>query len=377
MITPLQGCIQKLDFRSVDIPLNESFKISGGGSEVARILLLRWTSDSGEFGWGEAAPFPAYDGYDRETVVDSLKAITPLLDDIELRDIYRISDTLGGQIPGPLLAALEMAWFDLKGRIEGIPVYEIFGGIQQEELKTGITVVVGDSDHAERSAMKFQKQGFRRLKIKIQGDVELDIARIEAVHRCASDAQLLLDANCGYSKVDAVRLVSEIEKRSLPVSFIEQLFDPSDSDAQRSLSEFSSIPMLADESCTRSDEVLNLIQKGGFDGINLKTQKSGVLEAVRMQELAQKQKARLMIGGMVESPLSMTFSAHLATSLGGFDWIDLDTPLFMPDHPFSGGIDFKGDIVLLNNTAGHGVVPTDQHRTFVESDWATVWQKGA
>jgi len=315
MISPLQGRIQKLDFRSVDIPLNESFQISGGGSEVARILLLRWTSDSGEFGWGEAAPFPAYDGYDR--------------------------------------------------------------GIQQEELKTGITVVIGDSYHAERSAMKFLKQGFRRLKIKIQGDVELDIARIEAVHRCASDAQLLLDANCGYSEVDAVRLVSEIEKRALPVSFIEQLFDPADSEAQRSLSDLSSIPMLADESCTRSDEVLNLIQQGGFDGINLKTQKSGVLEAVRMQELAQKQNARLMIGGMVESPLSMTFSAHLATSLGGFDWIDLDTPLFMPDHPFSGGIDFKGDIVLLNNTVGHGVVPTDQHRTFVEPDWATVWQKGA
>ena len=168
MISPLQGRIQKLDFRSVDIPLNESFQISGGGSEVARILLLRWTSDSGEFGWGEAAPFPAYDGYDRETVVDSLKAITPILDDIELRDIYRISDTLGGQIPGPLLAALEMAWFDLKGRMEGIPVDEIFGGIQQEELKTGITVVIGDSDHAERSAMKFLKQGFRRLKIKIR-----------------------------------------------------------------------------------------------------------------------------------------------------------------------------------------------------------------
>ena len=109
MISPLQGRIQKLDFRSVDIPLNESFQISGGGSEVARILLLRWTSDSGEFGWGEAAPFPAYDGYDRETVVDSLKALTPILDDIELGATYSISDILGGQLPGTLQATRELA----------------------------------------------------------------------------------------------------------------------------------------------------------------------------------------------------------------------------------------------------------------------------
>jgi hypothetical protein len=66
-----------------------------------------------------------------------------------------------------------------------------------------------------------------------------------------------------------------------------------------------------------------------------------------------------MIGGMVESILSMTFSAHFASGLGGFAYADLDTPLFVRSSPFTGGFRLdRGRIVLDGLERGVGVTLT-------------------
>jgi L-alanine-DL-glutamate epimerase-like enolase superfamily enzyme len=66
-----------------------------------------------------------------------------------------------------------------------------------------------------------------------------------------------------------------------------------------------------------------------------------------------------MIGGMVESILAMSVSACFATGLGGFKYVDLDTPMFITDSPFSGGFRQTGpEIDVRPISTGHGVVPT-------------------
>ena len=82
-----------------------------------------------------------------------------------------------------------------------------------------------------------------------------------------------------------------------------------------------------------------------------------------------------MIGGMVESPLSMTLSAHLVRGLGRFDWVDLDTPLFMKEHPFNGGIQFDSGIVHLKSAPGLGISLNPDFEGWASSDWVTVWQR--
>jgi hypothetical protein len=65
----------------------------------------------------------------------------------------------------------------------------------------------------------------------------------------------------------------------------------------------------------------------------------------------------LMIGGLVETRLAMTTSACLAGGVGGFTFVDLDTPLFIAKDPFKGG--FADDWPRLGLAAierGHGVL---------------------
>jgi hypothetical protein len=63
-----------------------------------------------------------------------------------------------------------------------------------------------------------------------------------------------------------------------------------------------------------------------------------------------------MVGGMVETELCMSTSACFAAGLGGFAFVDLDTPLFMQSRPLRGGYEQRGARLTLGSIqAGHGV----------------------
>ena len=70
--------------------------------------------------------------------------------------------------------------------------------------------------------------------------------------------------------------------------------------------------------------------------INLKLMKCGIWEAWESARVARAAGLRLMIGGMIESRLAMGCGAHLASGLGGFEFIDLDTPLWFSRDPMVG-----------------------------------------
>jgi L-alanine-DL-glutamate epimerase-like enolase superfamily enzyme len=63
-----------------------------------------------------------------------------------------------------------------------------------------------------------------------------------------------------------------------------------------------------------------------------------------------------MVGAMVETELGLTAAAHLAAGTGGFDFVDLDTHLFMEDSPFLAGFEQKGALLRLRGEPGLGMV---------------------
>jgi L-Ala-D/L-Glu epimerase len=90
-------------------------------------------------------------------------------------------------------------------------------------------------------------------------------------------------------------------------------------------------------------DVRELVSRRAADAINIKLMKSGVAGSLAMIEAAKAGGLRLMIGGMVESILAMTFSAQMAAGSGGFSWVDLDTPMFIANNPFKGGFTQDGE----------------------------------
>ncbi|MGB1661327.1 MAG: dipeptide epimerase [Planctomycetota bacterium] len=381
MNLPSTPQLQRMEIRTLNLELNESFAISGGAVDVVELVLFRLIDTAGNIGLGEAAPFPAYDGVTRDGVLEAIPRLDfsflehspPSQNSTE--SLSWIADQWSSEkVPGPLLAAVEMSWWDLLGQFLQMPVYQFFGD-HGHSAETGITIVVGDEIHARKSAERYRDQGFSDLKIKLSGDVQQDLSRMTAVRNAHPECRLLMDANGGFNLADAICFVEELSAHGLEVDFLEQPFPADSLEENRQLASHCPIPILADESCTSAESLRACFNEGAFSGVNLKTQKSGAWESVLIHKAALQSGKNLMIGGMVESPLSMTLSAHLVRGLGSFDWVDLDTPLFMKEHPFKGGIQFDSSIVQLKTDPGLGISLNPDFEGWASSEWIPVWQR--
>jgi L-alanine-DL-glutamate epimerase-like enolase superfamily enzyme len=228
-----------------------------------------------------------------------------------------------------------------------------------------MTITAGDARHAAAAAVACQKRGIHALKIKIGAQAPAaDVARIVAVHRATPGAKLLADANGGYTPEQAVAFLDELRQNQVPLELFEQ---PVERERWGELASLlisseksrpaSPVAICADESVRTAAELVALLREGGVDAVNVKPMKSGIVEALAIWNVATAAGLKLMIGGMLESVLAMSFSAHLAAGLGGFTYVDLDTPMFIREHPFTGGFEQEGArLSVARVEAGHGVV---------------------
>jgi L-Ala-D/L-Glu epimerase / N-acetyl-D-glutamate racemase len=254
------------------------------------------------------------------------------------------------------LAAFESALLDALCRRAKVSLWSFFGGAQKE-LVSDMTIPTGTAEHASSAAIRAVEAGFRTLKVKVGGaPFDHDRARLAAIVKAAPSTRLVLDANASLSADEALALLDTLGHEKGQVSLFEQPTAKLDLDGLRRVREHGGVPVAADESACSAADVLALIAARAVDAINIKTMKCGILEAMDMIAIARAAGLQLMIGGMVESKLSMTVSACLAAGQGGFSFVDLDTPWFLKDPPFQGGwVEERATLRLDQITSGHGV----------------------
>jgi L-alanine-DL-glutamate epimerase-like enolase superfamily enzyme len=312
-------------------------------------------------GIGEAAPFFTVSGETQDSAAAAVAECQRLVVGQDVRGLRRILPAISEACAEEAAArcAIEQALLDALLRHYRMPMWTFFGG-HGTELLTDLTITASDRGHAERAARAAAEAGFFVLKVKVGAGggagLSEDVARLRAIHEAAPHARLILDANGGYTAKEALELLAEIEACKIPVALFEQPVARSSPLELLEVGRRSRVPVCADESARSVADVRWLAESGAVRAINLKLMKTGLFETLAMYELARSAGLELMIGGMIESPLAMSMSAHLAAGLGGFTYVDLDTPLFIARHPFRGGFAQEGPRLRLGHvTAGHGV----------------------
>jgi L-alanine-DL-glutamate epimerase-like enolase superfamily enzyme len=234
-------------------------------------------------------------------------------------------------------------------------LFAFFGGAKPE-LITDITLTTGSPEQAAQQAARAYQGGFRTLKLKVGGAPLLhDLERLGRAESVAPDAGFILDANASMRPDEAIRLVRALGALRERVVLFEQ--PTSDVAGLRAVRE-SGIKVAADESARSLADVERIIDAQAADVVNVKIMKCGVVAALDMAVGARAAGLELMIGGMVETRLAMSTSACLAGGLGGFSFVDLDTPLFLAQDPFQGGFDAAWPhLRLAGIERGHGVTP--------------------
>ncbi len=352
--------IRALSVERLDIPLRAPFGIAGGAQELARNLLVTLELADGTRGYGEAAPFPAFNGETQASALAAIEAVRPRIEGADAREWRAIAamlrETIGNV--GSARCAIETAVLDALTRRAGMPLYVFFGGASNA-LETDMTITTGTVEEAAVAAREILGRGIRVIKVKIgAGDLVLDLARIGAIHAVAPDAPLILDGNGGMSADTTLALLGALRVQGLRPALLEQPVPADDREGLRQLTRWSGVPVAADESAASAASVLRLAAERAADVINIKLMKCGVVEALEIAAIARAAGLGLMIGGMVESMLAMTMSAHFAAGLGGFSFVDLDTPMFLAENPFNGGFRQHGARLSLDHiVAGHGVEP--------------------
>lgn len=349
--------IRRLGARPLDVPLKEPFGIAGGAQDLARNVLVTVTLEDGTEGLGEAAPLPAYNG---ETQADALAAIErarPVVEGADARAWRPIARALADRgATGSARCAIETAILDALARHQALPLTSFFGGAE-DALVTDMTITTGPIERSRAAARTIAAAGFATIKVKVgAADLDEDLARLAAIQAEAPDASLVVDANASLSADDAIALVRGAEREGARIALFEQPVGAADVDGLARVRLNAGVRVAADESATSAAAVLRLVEARAVDVVNIKLMKCGVAEALDIASVARAAGLGLMIGGNVETRLAMSMSACFAAGLGGFAFVDLDTPMFLAEDPFEGGYAQTGARLDVSQiVAGHGV----------------------
>jgi L-alanine-DL-glutamate epimerase-like enolase superfamily enzyme len=171
-----------------------------------------------------------------------------------------------------------------------------------------------------------------------------DVARVEAIRSGAPGLGLTLDANQGYTPNEALLCLEALDDRDIRPLMLEQPVHKDDYEGLRYVTQHTTIPVAADESASSAAAVARLLAMGAVNVVNIKLMKTGIVEALDIAALCRTTHTPLMIGAMIESRLASSAAAHFAAGLGGFRYIDLDTPMLLTEDPFTGGYEQRGGI---------------------------------
>lgn len=319
--------------------LNQPFRISSGQHDDLKNLLITLKLDDGTTGLGEAAVASHISGASFDATRRDLHAAGKLCAGQNVADISRISSELHRRFADntAVIGAVETALLDAWTRQRGIPLWRVFGK-QARVLQSDVTIVLADLKETRASIVRFYRQGFRMFKVKIGRDLDRDIKRLLMFKDLAPGCPVIVDANQGYTPAEMVRFVDELKRGQARLDLIEQPVPREDWQGLREIEHKTRIPVCADESARTLQDVHKIINNKLCSAVNIKIMKCGLLHGERIARLCQANGIRLMIGGMMESGIAMTASAHLAAGQGGFDYIDLDTPFFIKGaierHPY-------------------------------------------
>ena len=318
--------------------------VATGRVVTAENIIVRITLSSGARGYGEIAPFPEVGGEDRASC---LRVGTTLAQAAlgQPASGYRSLARAFGEMAASHPAArcgLEIALLDAFCRHLGVPLWEFWGGAEVRERETDITIPIADLDRTMVLARGWHGRGFRLFKMKVGIDVEQDIRRLEGVHRACSDIAFVVDANQGFEYEQCCFFVKEVKRFGGKIVLLEQPVRREELEALAELRRDTGVPVAADESVRTLQDVKAILEKRAADFINIKIMKSGVVDAMEIAEFARAAGLRLMIGGMVETRIAMGCSFAIVLGAGGFDYLDLDTPLLLAADPVKGGYRYEG-----------------------------------
>lgn len=266
--------IERIELFHVAVPLSKPFYptwIPGYPQTVNRFTLLRATTDDGVQGLAAGMAFER----EREGLGG---LIGPYLIGLDPTDIAAARQRLREvSYLGWRNYWMEAAFWDIRGKVEGKPVWALLGG--KEGARAPVYASTGEIHPPEQRAeevLQLREMGFKTVKLRVHSfDLAEDVAQIEAVRSAVGDSMAIgVDANQGWpvSLIDEAPIWT-LERAAgfaracadLGVSWIEEPLDMYAYDELAELCRRSEVPIAGGELNGGWQEFKVMLEKGSLD----------------------------------------------------------------------------------------------------------------
>jgi L-alanine-DL-glutamate epimerase-like enolase superfamily enzyme len=333
----------KLSYHTYDLKFRHPFTISRG-TKTHQPTLIVTLEHLGRTGYGEA-PAISYYNITIEKMVADLERKKRMVEGFAFTEPGRWWHYLHHLFPANpfLVCALDMAGWDLYGKMRGLPLKEAWAF---EKVYTPVTDYTIGIDTVDAMVAKMQETPWPVYKVKLGTAYDIDI--IKAL-RANTGSIIRIDANAAWTLDEALEKIAVF--KDLNIEFIEQPLQKDNWEGMAVLYKESPIPLVADESCVSEGDVEKC--KGHFHGINIKLTKcSGLTPALRMIKQAREMDLNVMVGSMNESTVGSAAIAHLMPLL---DYVDADGPLLLEEDLATGLLYQNDGTIQTSEAPGLGI----------------------
>lgn len=322
----------------------------------AQNVFVRAHTDAGITGVGECSAFPMIVGETQATCFEMAKDFAAIWKGKDATDIEARLNELDLYAAGNYTAksAFDMLLYDLAAKKAGMPLCQFLGG-RKRTITTDLTIGIDTPEAMAAKALEYTGRGVAIIKVKLGKQPIEDIERVKQIRRAVGpQTELRADANQGWTFDEAVYALKALAEYD--VRFCEQPMRKWDDQLLPELGRISPVPIMADESVYTHHDAKRIIENKAASYINIKFAKSGgIREAIKINEVAEINGVKCMIGSMLESRLALTANVHFAMAHKNVVFFDLDTCLLgQLEDPVLGGVEYAGMDLHVTDAPGIG-----------------------
>lgn len=358
--------ITAIEARPVSFRMPEGGKVRLGiGTAVKRdAVLVKVQTDEGVIGWGEAhhGRCPGAIAKIIETTLCELTVGMDALDSVAVWDrVYQMQLASHGMGYGAAMAlsGLDMALWDIRGKVANQPLYRLLGGGPRPvaAYAGGISLGWQDPDALAEEALRHVSSGYRALKLRVGDTAANDIARVTAVRKAVGpDTAILTDANTGYNLQTARSVIPALVE--LAVVWLEEPFPAHDYRSYIQAAKFGNLALAAGENHYTRFEFTRLLEDGAISYAQPDLSKTGgVTEAYRIAAMTSAWKISFNPHTSLTG-LNMAASIHMLAAVDNPGYFEGDVSSFNPFRDELGTLPYRLDengAVAPLESAGIGI----------------------
>lgn len=319
-----------------EYPNRRGYLYAGGVTTSRVTSLIRVTTDSGMTGLGAVYSYP---DLVRIIVTNHLK---PHLLGHDPREVEALWDKMyaltrwygrkGAAISA--LGGLDIAFWDLRGKALGAPVYRLLGAERNSVPAYASGLLWHDDVSAlEREAAMHMSRGFRRVKMRLGHSRDYDVAALDAVRRgVGPEGEVMVDGSHRYTLEMAEWLGKVLADRK--AFWFEEPFVPEEIDSYVALRPRLSLPLAAGENDFGVQGFREMLRAGALDIVQPDACRAGgITECLRIGRMAAQMQVRVATHTWSDA-VALIANAHVIAALPNGITVEVD----QTGNPFIDGL---------------------------------------